>query len=394
MDRSILKGRFTALQTLWRSKEGAALVIMTAGTVLVLSAAAISVDVGMMLTARAEAQRTADLSALAGASSLIALPNQVVPAQDLAISFAAANLVQKTPVVLLPGDVVVDLVASTVTATVNRTAIRGNPVGTFFARVFGVNAVDVVADATAQVVPAGGINCLLPLAIPDRWYEDPSNPANDPYDYEEEYGDYYVPWAEPGTDPLVFNDPYTGYSEDDIGLQMLLKDSGGGGGGMNPSWYFPWRPPGQSGGADYRENIRSCVDPSIEYTIGMDVDAEPGNMKGPTLQGFKDLIAQDPGAVWNDVVDCVTDAAYKFSGDAGNCRPSPRVRPVPFFDPRGEPPNGSKPFTLTNFGALFVESQTGDDTYIRFMGYAGLAPPGPGTGASLGPLFKTVVLIE
>ncbi len=178
MDRSILKGRFTALQTLWRSKEGAALVIMTAGTVLVLSAAAISVDVGMMLTARAEAQRTADLSALAGASSLITLPNEVVPAQDLAISFAGKNLVQKTAVVLLPGDVVVDLVASTVTATVNRTAIRGNPVGTFFARVFGVNAVDVVADATAQVVPAGGINCLLPLVIPDRWYEDPSDPAN------------------------------------------------------------------------------------------------------------------------------------------------------------------------------------------------------------------------
>lgn len=380
------------LRARWRDQSGVTLAIMTAGMVMTLSAVALAVDVGMMMSARAEAQRTADLAALAGAGALAESPTNDAYAAQEATEYASTSLVRKDPVVLTPPDVTVDLAAQTVRVVVNRTANRGNPVGTFFARIFGVSAVDLVADATAQVSPAGGINCLLPLAVPDRWFE-AGGPGNDPDDYNEEYGDEYIPWAEPGTDPPVFNDPYTGYAQSDIGTEIALIANGGGG-SMNPSWYYPWRPPGQSGASDYRTNISGCVDPTVVYGINQVVDTEPGSMSGPTRQGFQDLIDLDPLASWNSVQNCVTDAGHSFSSDPSFCRSSVRVRPIPMFDPRVQPDPGNKPFTFTNFAGVFVDRIQGNTVYAKWTGYKGLAPPGPGAGVTAGPLFKVLRLIE
>ncbi len=365
---------------------------MTAGMAMTLSAVALAVDVGMMMSAKAEAQRTADLAAMAGAGVLAESPANDDYAVEEATEYASTSLVRKDPVVLIPGDVTVDLGAQTVRVVVNRTADRGNPVGTFFARIFGVPAIDVIADATAWASPAGGINCLLPLAIPDRWFE-AGGPGNDPDDYNYEDGDYYTPWAQPGTDPPVFNDPYTGYAQSDVGVEIGLIANGGGG-SMNSSWYYPWRPPGQSGADDYRTNISGCVDATIEYGINIVVPSEPGSMNGPTKKGFEDLINLDPLAAWNAVQNCVTDNGYRFSGDPAHCRSSPRVRPIPMFDPREEPDPGTKPFTFTNFAGVFVDRIQGNTIYAKFMGYRGLAPAGPGGGLTAGPLFKSIRLIE
>ncbi len=365
---------------------------MTAAMVMTVSTVALAVDVGMMMSARAEAQRTADLAALAGAGALAESPANDGYAAEEATEYALTSTVRRAPVVLIPADVGVDLGAQTVTVAVNRTVARGNPVGTFFARIFGVPAIDVVADATAQVSPAGGINCLLPLTLPDRWLE-AGGPGNDPEDFNPEDGDEYIPWAQPGTDPPMFNDPYTGYTDADVGTEIALK-SNGGGGSMNPSWYYAWRPPGQSGASDYEENIRGCVDPTIEYFINMIVTTEPGSMTGPTKKGFGDLINLDPGAAWNSVQNCVTDAGHSVSSDPAHCRSSPRVRPLPMFDPRDPPDNGHKPFPFTNFAGVFVDRIEGKTVYAKFIGYRGLAPPGPGSGATAGPLFKTIRLIE
>jgi hypothetical protein len=269
---------------------------------------------------------------------------------------------------------------------------RGNAIPTFFARVFGVQDVNIAATATAEAAPAGGINCLLPLTVPDRWHE-AGGPGNDPDDFNPEDGDYYIPWAQPNTDPPVFNDAFTGYAEADLGARIPLKTNQANG-GMNPSWYYAWRPPAQSGGSDFRTNIATCVDPTIMYYVGIEVDTEPGNMVGPTKQGFGDLIDMDPTARWNETLNCVVSDGHQASGDATYCRGSPRIRPVPLFDPTDGPANGAKPFKFTNFAGIFVEEMAGKTVWARWIGYTGVKPASPDEATTAGPLFKVLRLID
>jgi len=157
-----------------RDESGAAIALIALSMVALLSAVALAVDVGMLVTARTEAQCVADLSALAGAGLLAINPDDEDAARIEAITFATYNTVQGDIAVVLPGDVSVDLVERTVTVQVTRTQAGGTPVGTFFARVFGEDTVDVTAVATAIAEPAGldsGTDCLLPIMLPDRWAE-------------------------------------------------------------------------------------------------------------------------------------------------------------------------------------------------------------------------------
>jgi Flp pilus assembly protein TadG len=375
-----------------REQRGSVLVVVASGMLALTSVVALAIDVGLMTTARLEAQRTADAAALAGAGAFVGSPGNERLARTLATDYAARNKVRADAVTVQEDDIVIDADALTVKVTVYRNRERGNAIPTFFARVFGVNDVNVAASATAEAAPAGGINCLLPVAVPDRWFE-AGGPGNDPNDYNPEDGDVYVPWAQPGTDPPVFNDEFTGYAERDLGMRIPLK-SNTANGGLNPSWYYPWRPPGQSGASDYQTNINSCVDASISYHVGIQVDTEPGNMSGPTMKGFKDLIDQDPTARWNAAMNCVVSDGYQASTDASKCRNSPRIRPVPLFNPTEAPDPGNKPFEFTNFAGIFVDEIAGKIVYGRWLGYTGIKPASPDEETTAGPLFKALRLID
>jgi len=380
-----------SLRRRWADQRGAVMVIVAGSMIALISAVALAVDVGMLNVARTESQQVADGAALAGAGALILSPDNVRFATAEAIKFSSQNDIRGDLAVVLPEDVSVDTASDRVTVLVLRTQARGNPVGTFFARVFGVNTVNISTTATAEASPAAGINCLLPLAVPDRWLE-ANVPGNDPDDFNPEDGDTYTPWMDTSTDPATFNSNFTGYTSDDIGEPIVIK-SNSANGGLNPSWYYPWRPPGQSGGDDYRTNINSCVDPTQAYGIGMEVDAEPGNMVGPTKQGFQDLIAQDPHATWNSNMNCITDAVDVLSSDGNSCRSSPRVRPVPLFDPSKSPLNGAHPFKFTNFAGIFVEGIQGNDVVARWIGYTALRPANPDE-TTAGPQFKVLRLVK
>ena len=384
--------RYEILKKMLREQRGSVLVVVAASMLALTSVVALAINVGLMTTARVEAQRAADAAALAGAGAFIGSPGNSGLARSLATEFAAHNKVRADAVTVQEDDIVIDTDARTVKVTVFRNRERGNAIPTFFARVFGINEVNVAATATAEAAPAGGINCLLPVAVPDRWFE-AGGPGNDPDDFNPEDGDYYIPWAQPNSDPPVFNDAFTGYAERDLGMQIPLKTNQANG-GLNPSWYYPWRPPGQSGGNDYRTNVSSCVDPSISYFVGIQVDSEPGNMSGPTMQGFKDLIDQDPTARWNTNMNCVVSDGYQGSTNSSKCRNSPRIRPVPLFDPTEAPDPGSKPFEFTNFAGIFVDQIQGKTVYGRWMGYTGVRPASPDEVTTAGPLFKALRLID
>ena len=388
-----IRARFRTLHGRVREQRGAVLIVVAGGMLALTSVVALSIDVGLMTTARVEAQRAADSAALAGAGAFVSSPGNDGLARLLATEYAAQNSVRHLSVSLLEDDIVIDTDALTVTVYVYRNRERGNAIQTFFARVFGINEVNIGAMATAEATAAGGINCLLPIAVPDRWDEAEVS-GNDPDGYNPEDGDVYIPWVESGTDPVQYNADFTGYSERDLGVRIPLK-SNGGGGGLNPSWYYPWRPPGQSGAMDYRTNISDCVDPSIFFGAGSTVDTEPGSMTGPTLQGFKDLIDKDLTARWNsnEGMECVVDAGHEASLESADCRTSKRIRPVPLFDPREQPDPGNKPFVFTNFAGIFVEAIEGNTVYGRWLGYTGVNPADPGE-VSAGPLFKVIRLIE
>jgi hypothetical protein len=341
----------------------------------ILGMLALAIDLGMLYEARGQAQRTADAAALAGAAALVDYGND--PGVEDRVYEYAEPYVEDNPVrgvvaSMEPGDVDVDLEEWRVTVTVHRTAERDNPVSTLFGRVIGKETVDVAAVATAEAAEAGGAKCLLPLAIPDRWFD-----ANDDGLYDEEDGDYYIPWPE---------DDATGYGNEDIGEEIVIKpfkESGR----MNESWYYPFRPEGDQGGADYRDNIVDCVDEDYVYEFGDEVDTEPGAMIGPTKQGFQDLIDQDPDARWDDVDECVT------RGD-GCIFDSPRIRAAPMFDPREAPDPGSKPLTFTNFANIFVDRIQGNEVYGRFLGLSGVPGGGDTSGDDDGPAVRFVRLIQ
>jgi len=375
------------LRRLLGNDKGAAIALVALSMVALISAVALAVDVGMLVTARTEAQRVADSSALAGAGILALDPNAEGPARLEAINFAARNTIRGEVAVVLPADVTVDLVESTVTVQVIRTEDRGTPVGTFFARIFGVDAVNVTAIATAIAEPVGpesGVDCLLPIMLPDRWAErgnapwsdsdfpgvddsfDPFIEGEDPSDYDDDgKWDTYVPPGEGVNDP-------TGYDKTAIGTRIEIHKAGGGGGGMNESWYFPWTPLNDGsqldkskehgpGGARYLDRFTNCL--RISFAQGDLVLTEPGAMVGPTNKGFKAVYDEDPDIFWDEFANegkgCPWRPAY--TDEEGNDVPagcdynSPRIRPMPMFDPREAPANGRKTVPFTNFGSVFVE---------------------------------------
>lgn len=369
-----------ALRRLAAGERGSALAFTAVAVLGILGMLALAIDLGMLYETRGQAQRTADAAALAGAAALVDYGND--PGVEDRVYEYAEPYVEENPVrgvvaSMEPGDVDVDLDDWRVTVTVHRTAERENPVSTLFGRIIGKETVDVTAVATAEAAEAGGAKCLLPLAIPDRWYD-----ANDDGLYDTDDGDYYEPWPGDGSPPSP-----TGYSNDDIGEEILIKPFKKNQ-QMNESWYYPWRPPGQQGADDYRENITSCVDEDLVYEFGDTVDSEPGNMAGPTRQAFQDLIDQDPDAYWDDVNECVT------RGD-GCIFDSPRIRPAPMFDPREAPDPGSKPFVFRNFANVFVEKVEGQgDVYVRFLGLSGVPGGGDTSEDDDGRAVRFVRLIQ
>ena len=110
--------------------------------------------------------------------------------------------------------------------------------------------------------------------------------------------------------------------------------------------------------------------------IGDWVTVEPGNMIGPTKQGVQALVDQDPGAYWDTAQNSVLGAAYT---------PSPRIVPVPIFDPfvfETGKQTGRIDIQIANIVGFFIEGMQGNDVVGRIVPMTGLLR---GTGGGPGP---------
>jgi hypothetical protein len=363
----------TTLTGLYRDERGMSFVFVGVGFMAFLAATTLAIDVGMFMTARSQAQNSADAGALAGAVALYFddYDNRSAggPAVQNAVTASKENDVISADVDVLPSDVTFPLspagLNNRVRVHVYRTAARSNPIPTLMGRFFGVERVNIDAVATAEASPANAMTCVKPFTIPDRWIEkqDPGgwDPLNSTYDYADNKGvtlanpDIYIP----ATDKVN----YTGYNaERDKGMQLVIR--AGTGNNVAPSFYFSYAIAGVSGADEYRWNIANCNTTIMEWDDLL--EAEPGDMVGPTMDGVDDLIAKDPGATWDSVNNRVDTTMT----------PSPRVVGIPLYDPEyydaGKRSGRNADLKVANYLGFFIERRSGNDVYGRITPISGL----------------------
>jgi Flp pilus assembly protein TadG len=367
------------LRELRRDEQGMSFVFIGLGLIAFMAATTLAIDVGMFMTARTQAQTAADSAALAGVTALVynswtdRTPSG--PAVQSAINAAQKNGVMAGTVAVQPTDVTFPTdpfgQANEVKVDVYRTVGRNNPVSTLIGPIFGVPTVDIVATATAQAAPAMGMTCVKPFIVPDKWIEN-SVPPNNTFERYDNKGNLV-------SNPDVYAAP--GYTEADRGSQLVLRAHQGN--NINPSMYYSWKMPGDIGGNFYEDNIATCNTSVIE--IPYDAQQEPGSMEGPTLSGLQRLIDQDPGATWDD-----SKKDY-----ISTKRPSPRVFPIPLYDPdqyqKGMATGRNATLVATNWLGFFLEDITGGEATGRIFPITGVsAVNGPSTTTPLAYVIRLV----
>jgi Putative Flp pilus-assembly TadE/G-like len=357
---------------LYRDERGMSLVFVGVGFMAFLAATTLAIDVGMFMTARSQAQNSADAGALSGAVALYFDDyndrSSGGPAVQSALAAARGNEVIAQNVDVQPADVTFPTSPSGLNNRVHvhvyRTAQRGNPVATMMGKFFGVSQVNIDAEATAEASPANAMTCVKPFTIPDKWIEnqDPGgfNSLTSTFDMVDNKG---KPLAKPDVYIDAFHDGYTGYdAERDKGMQLMIR--AGTGNNIMPSFYFSYAIGGLTGGSEYRWNIANCNTTMMGW--GDPLLMEPGNMVGPTNDGIDDLLAQDPGASW----DTVTNRPVS------TMNPSPRVVAIPLYDPvyydTGKQNGRTADLKVANYLGFFIERRSGNSVYGRITPVSGL----------------------
>jgi hypothetical protein len=205
----------------WPTDErGSALVVVAITMTALIALLALGIDLGGLFAARSEAQRAADAAALAGASAFLEYQEAAARnvAHNRAIEFATSNEVRNEVIDSDEVSVWVDLDSATV-----RAAIRRNGLATWFARLVGIDSVDIGAEATAWAGTAGAASCVKPFAVPDLWEETTDDLNHNRIWDEGEHWKY---------DPAS-GDRYAGYS--------------GAGGGNETGYGSGWRNSGVDG---------------------------------------------------------------------------------------------------------------------------------------------------
>ena len=368
------------LRRLGRDESGMSYVFIGLGMMAFLSASMLAIDVGMLMTARNQAQNAADAGALGGATALLYDNyndrSTSGPAVTSAISAAVGNQVMARNVSVLPTDVTFPTdpsgQANRVKVTVRRTASRGNPVSTLIAKYFGIVSTDIGATATAEVSQANAMTCVKPFTIPDKWTERQTPPwdGDDTYDAFDNKGrplanpDIYIPANQTG---------YTGYNQEaSRGQRLGIRAATGA--NITVSFYFSLAlgKPVITGGAEYDWNIANCNRSVMHW--GDLLTTEPGNMVGPTIQGIEALIARDPTAQWDTATNRVVNSS--FGGQQ-----SPRVFPIPLYDPiyydEGKRNGRNADLKTANWIGFFADHVQGNQIYGRIIPIAGIRDGSP-----------------
>ncbi len=247
-----------------RDERGMSFIFVGMGFMSFLAATTLAIDVGMIMTARTQAQTAADSGALAGAIALAYNSSTNFssngPAVQSAMNAARSNQVMSQVVSIDPADVTFLQDPATGATTrvqvrVFRNTDRGNPVSTMIGQIFGISTADIQATAIAEAIPANASRCVKPFAIPDKWTEK-QTPAWDPTDAFN--AAFLGPTFSPDIYKTVNETGYTGYKKTNVGLQLTIQPSSG---NVKASQYYALDLPG---GNTYQDNIDSCSGTKVQ----------------------------------------------------------------------------------------------------------------------------------
>lgn len=180
------------------NNAGATAVMVAISMIMLLGFSALAIDVGYLFATRNELQNIADAGALAGAGFLGAQYGQLTIAEQQGFLFDRADIVNainqvsqkneaaRMPITIADSDVVIgtwdgDTAALTPTLSapdaVRVVARRDNtvntPIRTLFARIFGIETVNVGAVATAALTGPSTIaegELQTPFSLSDNWF--------------------------------------------------------------------------------------------------------------------------------------------------------------------------------------------------------------------------------
>ena len=191
----------------WRHDRGAIIIHVAVALMGLLAFSAFSIDHGVMMVSRGQAQNAADAGALAAALYLAHDdPGNQPGAQSIAVAAAQANSVWGTqPDITLtdvtfpacpPGAPGIPDTCVKVDVFRNQRA-GGNPLPVFFSSLIGVADQGVRATATAQIVSSASASCALPFGVPDYWQELRDDEAGAPAVDDTLYGGRFPPRQRP-----------------------------------------------------------------------------------------------------------------------------------------------------------------------------------------------------
>jgi hypothetical protein len=419
-----------------KKDRGNALIMGALSFAVLAGFGVLTIDVGRILVTKTQLQNAADAGALAGAGVFCENPlatDAEVQSRVRLIGGNHISLAMDTPEkVDIPNSQI--LITRDATTMTNKVLVRTeSETKQYFINLMAGQGwhstrgtSDVVrAEAEAMCGATCGVQCVKPWSIPDRW--DDVTPIaghaggskkgvwnnNNAWDHEVftdgngnglyDPGEGYVDdnangqYDEEAYHPLLTGyipDPYPGNALSpggDLGLELTLKAD-------NDSKPTPGQyqaidlPPVNrgtplTGGDEYRENIADCNPASV--WPGDWLQLEPGNMVGPTNQGMRDLIAQDPDAYWDPITQSVQGSRFQIS---------PRIVLIPIHDPRLPINSGRTDVQVAKIAAFFMEQMEGNaEVRGRFLKVRAPGEPcvaGGGGGGGAGSFTYTLSLIR
>ena len=193
-----------------KERRGAVVIIVALIMVVLLGFAALAVDTGYFFATKNELQNIADATALAAAGKLGNQYLHELPYNENAIKAAAVDIGAKNQaggtagIEIRNNDVEIGrwkdpdlnpngfapisngtylsettLMPDAVRVTARRDGLANSPVSTFFGGIFGVNAVNVSADATAALGAPLEMKPGIPVGISKYWFDESNWPEGE-----------------------------------------------------------------------------------------------------------------------------------------------------------------------------------------------------------------------
>jgi Flp pilus assembly protein TadG len=315
-----------------RGDRGAVLVHVAVAMMGLLAFSAVSIDLGTLWVARAQAQNAADAGALAGAAALAFVnPTDTDAATAAAAIVAQQNAVWGQPVTPASLDMASGacpagspaMSGACLQVRVSRNSASGTPLPVFFSRLFGVNAAEVTALASAKVMLGNTTRCLRPWAIADRWIE-----ADGTWAPTDRYEAYVPGTSTPLSGP---RDSYIppGYDASLAGVEVWLERNDFDHPEIAGDKFSMLDLPATEADHElrYEQNIETCN--PLEVSIGDRVPLTQAHLSS-TETGVGQLVALDPSAYWDGTM--VRGSAFNVS---------PRLVTVALYDPEALAANGT-----------------------------------------------------